>query len=159
MEKADRFRKQGRLHDQDLEDIISKIKADEEFKEGEENSKAATVCVCVFLASGYEWVTVMYEIPISSAQTMTSVHTLELSSTIPLVPPEKGLYHRRRFQRVHSIWEGSVAAAGGQFHNLGSLPYRIIVQFAGEGQTCVCTPSLNYQSIANHGTHTGMYYG
>ena len=25
------------------------------------------VCVCVFLASGYEWVTVMHEIPISSA--------------------------------------------------------------------------------------------
>jgi hypothetical protein len=102
------------------------------------------VCVCVFLASGYEWVTVMHEIPISSAQTMTSFHTLELISTIPLVPPERGLYHRRRFQWVCSIWEGSVAAAGGQFHNLGSLPYCIIVQFAGEGQTCVCTPSLNY---------------
>jgi hypothetical protein len=28
--------------------------------------------VCVFLASGNEWVTVMHEIPISSAQTMTS---------------------------------------------------------------------------------------
>ncbi len=37
--------------------------------------------VCVFLASGYNWVTVMHEIPISSAQTMTSFHTLELSST------------------------------------------------------------------------------
>jgi hypothetical protein len=69
--------------------------------------------VCVFLASGYELVTVMHEIPISSAQTMTSFHTLELSSTIPLVPPERGLYHRRRFQRVCSIWEGSVAAVGG----------------------------------------------
>ncbi len=71
------------------------------------------VCVCVFLASSYEWVTVMHEIPISSAQTMTSFHTLELSSTIPLVPPERGLYHRRRFQRVQNIWEGSMAAAGG----------------------------------------------
>ncbi len=69
--------------------------------------------MCVFLASGYELVTVMHEIPISSAQTMTSFHTLELSSTIPLVPPERGLYHRRRFQRVCSIWEGSVAAVGG----------------------------------------------
>jgi hypothetical protein len=29
--------------------------------------------MCVFLASGYEWVTVMHEIPISSAQTMTSL--------------------------------------------------------------------------------------
>ncbi len=29
--------------------------------------------VCVFLASGYEWVAVMHEIPISSAQTMTSL--------------------------------------------------------------------------------------
>ncbi len=29
--------------------------------------------LCVFLASGYEWVTVMHEIPISSAQTMTSL--------------------------------------------------------------------------------------
>jgi len=34
------------------------------------NSNA--ICVCVFLASGYEWVTVMHEIPISSAQSMTS---------------------------------------------------------------------------------------
>jgi hypothetical protein len=32
-----------------------------------------TLCVCVFLASGYKWVTVMHEIPISSAQTMTSL--------------------------------------------------------------------------------------
>jgi hypothetical protein len=102
------------------------------------------VTVCVFLASGYKWVTVMHEIPISSVQMMTSFHTLELISTIPLVPPERGLYHRRRFQRVCSIWEGSVAAAGVQFHNLGSLPYHIIVKFAGEGQACVCTPSLNY---------------
>ncbi len=30
------------------------------------------VCVCVFLASGYGWVTVMHEIPISSAQPLTS---------------------------------------------------------------------------------------
>jgi hypothetical protein len=30
-------------------------------------------CVCVFLATGYKWVTVMHEIPISSAQTMTSL--------------------------------------------------------------------------------------
>ncbi len=47
----------------------------------------AGVCVCVFLASGYEWVTVLHEIPISSAQSMTSFfHTLGLSSTTPLVP-------------------------------------------------------------------------
>ncbi len=38
--KADWFRKQGRLQDQDLEEIISKINADEEFKDGEENVKA-----------------------------------------------------------------------------------------------------------------------
>jgi hypothetical protein len=31
------------------------------------------VCVCVFLASGYIWVTVMHEIPISSTHTMTSL--------------------------------------------------------------------------------------
>jgi hypothetical protein len=54
--------------------------------------------VCVFLASGYNWVTVMHEIPISSAQTMASFYTLELSSTIPLVPHERGLFHMRRFQ-------------------------------------------------------------
>ncbi len=29
--------------------------------------------VCVFLASGYGWVTVMHEIPISSAQPLTSL--------------------------------------------------------------------------------------
>jgi hypothetical protein len=40
--KADWFRKQGRLQDDDLEEIITKIKTDEEFKEGEENSKAAS---------------------------------------------------------------------------------------------------------------------
>ncbi len=27
-----------------------------------------SVCVCVFLASGYDWATVRHEIPISSAQ-------------------------------------------------------------------------------------------
>jgi hypothetical protein len=59
--------------------------------------------VCVFLASGYNWATVMHEISISSAQTMTSFHALELSSTIPLVPLERGLIPMRRFQRVCSI--------------------------------------------------------
>jgi hypothetical protein len=63
----------------------------------------AAKCVCVFLAFSYDWVTVMHEIPISSAQTMTSFHTLELSSTIPLVPLKRGLFHMRRFQRVRSI--------------------------------------------------------
>jgi hypothetical protein len=60
-------------------------------------------CVFVFLASGYNWVTVMHEIPISSAQPTTSFHTLDLSSTIPLVPLERGLYHMRKFQWVCSI--------------------------------------------------------
>jgi hypothetical protein len=65
----------------------------------DEEENHAQVCV-FFLASGYNWVTVMHEIPISSAQTMTSFHTLELSSTIPLVPLERGLFYMRRFQRV-----------------------------------------------------------
>ncbi len=98
----------------------------------------------MFLASGYDWVTVMHEIPISSAQTMTSFHTLELSSTIPLVPLKRGLFHMRRFQRVIVSRKAPWQLLGGQFHNVGSFPCRIIVQFAGEGQTCVCTPSLNY---------------
>ncbi len=34
---------------------------------------AAIVGVCVFLASGYGWVTVMHEIPIASAQPLTSL--------------------------------------------------------------------------------------
>jgi hypothetical protein len=59
-------------------------------KSNEKSFVIQCVCVCVFLASGYGWVTVMHEIPISSAQTMTSFHTLELSSTIPLVPLERG---------------------------------------------------------------------
>jgi hypothetical protein len=54
------------------------------------------VCVCVFLASSYDWVAVMHEIPISSAQKMTSFHTLELSSTIPLVPLKKGLFSHEK---------------------------------------------------------------
>ncbi len=40
--KADQFRKQRRLQDEDLQEIISKIKADNGFKEGEKNGKAAT---------------------------------------------------------------------------------------------------------------------
>ncbi len=60
---------------------------------GQAAATAAAVCVYVFLASGYEWVTVMHEIPISSAQSMTSYsHTLGLSSTTPLVPPCVGCY-------------------------------------------------------------------
>jgi hypothetical protein len=44
--KADQFRKQGRVQDQDLEEIISKIKTDEEFKEGEEKTMLhQRVCV------------------------------------------------------------------------------------------------------------------
>jgi hypothetical protein len=51
----------------------------------------------------------------------------------------------RRFQQDRSILDRTPwQLLGGQFHNLGSFPCRIIVQFAGEGQTCVCTPSLNY---------------
>ena len=105
-------------------------------------------CVCVFLASGYVWVTVMHEIPISSAQSMTSFHTLGLSSTTPLVPLKRGLYHMRRFQRVRSILDRTPwQLLGGQFHNLGSSPCHNIVEFAGEGQTCVCPPSLNYGQL------------
>jgi hypothetical protein len=52
--------------------------------------------VCVFLASGYKWVTVMHEIPISSAQPMTSFfHTLVLSSTTPLVPLARAVSHEK----------------------------------------------------------------
>ncbi len=51
----------------------------------------------------------------------------------------------RRFQQARSILDRTPwQLLGGQFHNLGSFPCRIIAQFAGEGQTCVCTPSLNY---------------
>jgi hypothetical protein len=54
------------------------------------------LCVCVFLASGYEWVTVMHAIPISSAQSMTSYfHTLGLSSTAPLVPLAEAVTHEK----------------------------------------------------------------
>jgi hypothetical protein len=37
------------------------------------SAQGVCVCVCVFLASDYEWFTVIHEIPISSAQTMTSL--------------------------------------------------------------------------------------
>jgi hypothetical protein len=51
----------------------------------------------------------------------------------------------RRFQQARCISDRTPwQLLGGQFHNLGSFPCCIIVQFAGEGQTCVCTPSLNY---------------
>ncbi len=35
--------------------------------------QTTTVCVCVLLASGYRWVTVMHEIPVSSAHPLTSL--------------------------------------------------------------------------------------
>ncbi len=51
----------------------------------------------------------------------------------------------RRLQQARSISERTPwQLLGGQFHNLGSFPCCIIVLFAGEGQTCVCTPCLNY---------------
>jgi hypothetical protein len=63
---------------------------------GEEQGTRYLECVCVFLASGYEWVTVMHEIPISSAQSMTSYfHTLGLSSTAPLVPLAGAVTHEK----------------------------------------------------------------
>jgi hypothetical protein len=40
--RADRFRKQGRLRDKDLKEIIDAIKADNNFKHNEENGKAAS---------------------------------------------------------------------------------------------------------------------
>jgi hypothetical protein len=39
--RADRLRKQGRLWDEDLKEIIDAIKADDDFKDDEENGKAA----------------------------------------------------------------------------------------------------------------------
>ncbi len=109
--------------------------------------------VCVFLASGYKWVTVMHEIPISSAQSMTSFLTLGLSSTTPLVPLERGLYYMRRFQWVRSILDSTPwQLLGGQFHNLGSSPCHNIVEFTGEGQTCVHPPSLNYRQLWRTGS-------
>ncbi len=35
--------------------------------------RCTLLLVCVFLASGYRWVTVMHDIPISSAQPLTSL--------------------------------------------------------------------------------------
>jgi hypothetical protein len=40
---------------------------------GKQTMHNLRVCVCVFLASGYGWVTVMHEIPISSAHPLTSL--------------------------------------------------------------------------------------
>jgi hypothetical protein len=40
---------------------------------GEVALSSSCVCVCVFLASDYGWVTVMHEIPIFSAQSLTSL--------------------------------------------------------------------------------------
>ncbi len=39
----------------------------------EEEERHGAGCVCVFLASGYGWVTVIHETPISSAQPLTSL--------------------------------------------------------------------------------------
>jgi hypothetical protein len=41
--KSDQFRKQGRLQDKNLEDIINKVKAEEQFKESKENSRTASL--------------------------------------------------------------------------------------------------------------------
>jgi hypothetical protein len=62
--KADQFRKQGRLQDQDLEEIIREIKEGSKTEVGgdrgiaNEAAKDERRCVCVFLTSGYNWVTV-----------------------------------------------------------------------------------------------------
>ncbi len=40
--RADRFRKQGRLQDEDLEEIINKIKAGKDFKDDMEDGNGAT---------------------------------------------------------------------------------------------------------------------
>ncbi len=59
----------------------------------------------------------------------------------------------RRFQQACSILDRTPwQLLGGQFHNLGSFPCCNIVQFAGEGQTCVCTLSLNYGWLWGMGT-------
>ncbi len=89
--------------DKETEQVMHLFAAQAIAEAAVDEADVAAVCVCVFLASGYDSVTVMHEITISSAQTMTSFHTLELSCTIPLVPLERGLFHMRRFQRVCSI--------------------------------------------------------
>jgi hypothetical protein len=66
---------------------------------------------------------------------LTFFHTRELSSTTSLVPQEGAVFGQRRFQRVPSIWEGSVAAAFlGQFHNLGSFPVTTLQELGKEGR-------------------------
>jgi hypothetical protein len=59
------------------------------------NNFCSLITVCVFLASGYKWVTVMHEIPISSAHTMNPFHTLGLRSTTPLVPLGGAVLHKK----------------------------------------------------------------
>ncbi len=68
-------------------------------------------------------------------KSMTSYfHTLGLSSTAPLVPLLGDVAHEKvptpRSISDKTPWQ----LLGGQCHNLGSFPCRIIVEFTGEGQ-------------------------
>jgi hypothetical protein len=91
---------------------------------------------------------------------LTSFHTRELSSTTPLVPPGGAVLDREGFN---------------EFLVSGKAPWQLLFlavpqprllprhNIAGvkEGRQTNANPptSTRDQSIANHGTHTGMYYG
>ncbi len=79
------------------------------------------MCVCVFLASGYRWVTVMHEIPIYSAHPLMSLPYPKNWQYYSSGPPG-GVAREGSNKSVVSWLQDSVAAAGGQLHNLGSFP-------------------------------------
>ncbi len=91
------------------------------------------MCVCVFLASRYRWVTVMHEIPISSAHLLTSLPYPRTRLYYSSGPPG-GLAREGSNEPVVSwLWD-SMAAAGGQLHNLGSFPVTTSQELVKEGR-------------------------
>ena len=89
---AERFRKQGRLRDKDLEEIIAEIKANDRAAEEDadktafnaSNKENRRVCVCVWPPVSGELLSSMRYLSLVLTF-MTSLHTLRLGSTPPLV--------------------------------------------------------------------------
>jgi hypothetical protein len=82
---------------------------------------------------------------------LTSFHTRELSNTTPLVPSGGAVFGQGRFQRVPSIWEGSVAAALSAVPQPRLLPRHNIAGVEEGRQTNAGPPTSTRDSYEERG--------